>query len=268
MGIYMKALFLSLILTNVLLASEYFAKAQPVDEFSLKASVSGQVVKVDESKEGKLSDGSVLIMIDDKVDVIELESSKEKLGFLDANIKLAKQSVANMYQSMKIQKQNFVKVQNLASYSSVQKDSKRIASINATNAYIQAKTSLENLKTQKADLKVRIARLEDSIFKKNIHVKKGLYIYKIYPNVGDFVTMGSPLLDSSDISKARLTIYVTKEDLVGIENKKIFIDDKETDYKIEKLWSIADTQNISAYKTEIVIEKPAVFSTLMKVEFK
>ena len=268
MGIYMKTLFLSLILASTLLASEYFAKAEPVDEFFLKASVSGQVVKVDESKEGKLSDGSVVIMIDDKVDVIELEASKEKLGFLASNIKLTKQSVSNAYKSMQIQKQNYTRVQNLSSYSSVQKDTKLIASINATNAYIQSKTSLENLKTQEADLKVRIAKLEDSISKKNIRLKKGLYLYKIYPNVGDFVNMGAPLLDSSDISKARLTIYVTKEDLKDIKKKKIFINDKETTYKIDKLWTIADKQNISAYKTEIVVDKPPFFSTLMKVEFK
>jgi len=264
----MKTLFLSLILTNALLASEYFAKAEPVDTFSLKASVSGQVVKVDESKEGKLSDASVVIMIDDKIDVIDLEASRQKLQFLQSNITLAKQSVSNSLKAMKIDKQNYARVKDLSSYSKVQKDAKLLSSINSTNAYIQSKTNLENLKTQDADLKVKIARLEDSIAKKNITVGEGLYIYKIYPNVGDFVTMGSPLLDSSDISKARLTIYVTKEDLAGIEDKKIYIDDKETTYKIDKLWTIADMQNISSYKTEIVIDKPAVFSTLMKVEFK
>jgi len=264
----MKTLFLSLILAQALLASEYFAKAEPVETFSLKASVSGQVLKVDESKEGKFSDGTVVIMIDDKVDVIELEASKQKLNFLDSNIKLSKQSVANSLKMMKIDKTNYQRVQNLSSYSKVQKDAKLLASINSTNAYIQSKTNLENLKTQRADLTVRIARLEDSIAKKNIQVKKGLYIYKLYPTVGDFVSMGAPLLDSKDISKARLTIYVTKEDLVGIKEKKIFIDGKETDYKIDKLWTIADTQNISAYKTEIVVDKPAFFSALMKVEFK
>lgn len=268
MGIYMKSLFLSLILAQALLASEYFAKAEPVDTFSLKASVSGQVVQVDESKEGKLSDGAVLIMIDDKVDVIELEASKQKLIFLDSNIKLSKQSVSNSFKAMKIDKGNYARVQNLNSYSKLQKDAKLLSSINSTNGYIQSKTSLENLKTQRADLTVRIARLEDSIAKKNITVREGLYIYKLYPNVGDFVSMGAPLLDSADISKARLTIYVTKEDLVGIKDKKIFIDDKETSFKIDKLWTIADTQNISAYKTEIVIDKPEVFSTLMKVEFR
>ncbi len=268
MGIEMKALCISLLLLQALHASEYFSKAQPVDTFSLKAAASGQVVKVNESKEGKISDGGVVIMIDDKVDLIELDASKTKLGFLQSNIKLSKQSVSNSLQFMKIQKQNYTRVQNLSSYTRVQKDAKLLSSITATNSYIQSKTSLENLKTQEADLKVHIATLQDRISKKNIRLKKGLFLYKLYPNVGDFVVMGAPLLDSADISKARLTIYVTKEDLEGIESKKIYINDKETNYKIDKLWSIADTQNISAYKTEIVIDKPKLFSTLMKVEFK
>ncbi len=268
MGIYMKALFLSLLLSQALFASQYFAKAEPVDTFTLKASVNGQVIKVDESKEGKRSDGQVVIMIDDKIDVIELEASKEKLKFLESNIKLSKQSVSNSFKAMKIDKENYARVQNLSSYSKLQKDAKLLSSINSTNGYIQSKTNLENLKTQRADLNVRIATLKDRIAKKNITVGEGLYIYKIYPNVGDYVNMGSPLLDSADISQARLTIYVTKSDLEGIESKKIYINDKETNYTIDKLWNIADTKNISAYKTEIVIDKPEVFSSLMKVEFK
>ncbi len=264
----MKTLFFIFTLTQALFASEYFAKAQPVDTFALKSSVNGQVIKVDENTEGKRSDAEVIIMIDDKVDRLELKASLQKLEYLQSNIKLSKQSVSNSLKAMKIDKANYARVQNLSSYSKLQKDAKLLASINATNAYIQSKTSLENLKTTLADLQVRIATLKDRIAKKNISVAKGLYIYKLYPNVGDYVNMGSPLLDSADISKARLTIYVTREDLEGIEDKKIYINDKETAYKIDKLWHIADTKNISAYKTEIVIDKPKLFSTLMKVEFK
>jgi len=262
------SLMTAIMISQSLVASEYFAKAQPVDEFSLKSSVSGQVLKVDEAQEGKVSKGSLIIMIDDKVNQLDLQASKDKLGFLESNIKLTKQSVNNAYKAMQISKRNYEKVKNLSSYSKVQKDAKLLSSISSTNSYIQTKTSLENLKTQKADLVVRVATLQDTILKKNIRVEKGLFIYKLYPNVGDFVSMGSALLDSADISKARLTIYVTKEDLEEIENKKIFIDDKETNYKIDKLWNIADTKNISAYKTEIIIDKPKIFSTLMKVEFR
>jgi multidrug resistance efflux pump len=258
----------SLVLCGSLSATEYFAKAEPVDTFSLKAAVNGEVLKVLESKEGKRSDGEVLIMIDDEVNRLELTASQEKLHFLNANIKLSKESVQNSLKAKKIAQESYARIKNLSSYSKVQKEAKIVSSITSTNSYIQAKSSLENLKTQRSDLKLRIATLKNTIKKKNIHIKKDLYIYKIYPNVGDFVNMGSPLVDASDISQARLTIYVTKEELEGIEKKKIYIDDKVTNYKIDKLWQVADSQNISAYKVEIVIDKPKLFSMLMKVEFK
>ncbi len=264
----MKLLLSVIFMSLALQAGEYFSKAEPAQLFYLKAAVSGQVVKVDEGQEGKSSDGSVLIMIDDKVDRVELEASKEKKRFLEENILLAKQSVANTYKAMKIAKENYNRVKNLSSYSKIQKDTKLLSLINNTNTYIQNKTNLENLKTQKEDLAVRIATLQERIDKKNIRVNKGLYIYKIYTKVGDFVAMGAPLVDSADTSKARLTIFVTKEDLEGINEKKIYIDDKETAYKIDKLWQIADSKNISAYRCEIVIDKPALFSKLMKVEFR
>ncbi len=264
----MKALILSLLLAHALWASEYYAKAEPVDRYAIKASISGAVIKVDENQEGKVSDGRVLIMIDDRMDKIELDASKEKLAFLQRNIDLSKQSVSNARKVMQINQANYKKVQHLASYSTLQKDTKRLAFINSNNSYIQSKSALETLKTQLADLKVRIARLQDSISKKNISIDRGLYIYKLYPRVGDFVTMGAPLVDSADISKARLVIYVNKEDLEGIEEKKIYLNDKATDYKIAKLWKIADSKNISAYRCEIIINQPKVFSSLMKVEFK
>jgi multidrug resistance efflux pump len=264
----MRVLFIMLIISNLLHASEYYAKAEPVDTFILKSAVSGQVIKVEEHREGRVAGGGYIIMIDDKVNRLELHTSKEKLQFLESNIKLTEQAVQNSYKAMKIAKANYERVKNLSSYSKVQKDNKLLSAITSTNSYIQSKSSLETLKTQRADLKLRIETLEDTISKKNISVTKGLYIYKIYPKVGDFVTMGAPLIEMADISKARLTIFVTKEDLEGIEDKKIYIDAKETPYRIDKLWQIADSKNISAYKTEIIIDKPKHFSTLMKVEFR
>ncbi len=264
----MKIVYILLFLVPFLDAGEYYAKAQPVDTFYLKAAANGLIVDVKEELEGKISDGKVVIMIDDKIDQAELSASKEKLALLNESIKLTKQSVSNSYRVMKIEKDNYERVKDLSSYSKLQKDSKLLAALNANNAYIQSKTSLQTLKTQASDLKSRITTLKDRIQKKHISVKKGDYIYKLYPREGDVVAIGAPLLESADISKARLTIFVTKEDIVGIENKKIYIDGKVTDYKIDKLWKVADSKNISAYKTEIIIDKPALFSTLMKVEFK
>ena len=48
----------------------------------------------------------------------------------------------------------------------------------------------------------------------------------------------------------------------------VYIDDKKTNYKISRVVNIADSQNISRYMAQIVINSPEVFSKLVKVELK
>ncbi|MCH9812954.1 MAG: hypothetical protein K0U47_03315 [Epsilonproteobacteria bacterium] len=261
--------FLALFLTYALVeGSSYYAKAEPKEFFSVKSSVSGEVIEIRESLEGVLSDGTIVVKIDDKIDRIDLEASTQKLQFLENNIALTRESVRNTKRVASIDKENYERVKGLSSYSKTQKDTKLLAMIAAQNSYIQTKTSLENLKTQKADLKLKIETLKDRIEKKNIKVKPGDYIYKIYPNKGDYVNPGSQLLDVYDVSAALLTLYVSSEDSQGIENKKIYLNDKESAYKIKNIWSVADSVNISSYRVEIEIKKPKQFSKLIKVEFK
>jgi multidrug resistance efflux pump len=264
----MKKVISILAVVGSLYSSEYFAKANPVDEFHIRSSVAGQVVSVSLKSEGKVSDGGVILKIDDKIDLAELASSKSKLEITKESIKLLQESVKNSKRSMQIAKGSYDRVKNLQSYSRVQKDAKLTALINSTNSYIQSKTNLQKQKTILSDLEVKIKSLKDKIDKKNIKIKKGDLIYKIYPNVGDFVGIGAKLVDSYDISHAKLVIYLNEDDLRGIKDKKIYIDSKETEYKIDKIWSVADSKNISSYRAEIIIDAPKLFSKLVKVEFK
>lgn len=249
-------------------ASEYYAKAEPKELFSVKASVNGEVVFVDDRQEGKNSDGTVVVKIDDKIDSADLKASKQKLKFLLSNISLMKQNLVNTKKVSQINEDNYSRVKNLSSYSKIQKDTKLLAMINSQNSYISVSTSLVNLKTQKEDLALKIKTLEDRIDKKNIKPIKGNYIYKIYPRVGDYLNPGAKLMDLYDVSGAKLVIYVSADDLVGIEQKKIYLDAKESAVKIDKIWSVADSVNISSYRVEILIDKPEKFSKLVKIEFK
>ncbi len=264
----MKIYIILLVLLGEIFAGEYYSKIEPIDSFYIKSSVSGKVVDLKKEVEGKISKGTIIIHIDDKIDKIDLDSSKRKLALLKSNISLSKESVVYAKKSMKIDQSNYDRIKNLSTYSKIQKDAKLLTLINSKNNYLKAKNSLQNLQTQKLDLELKIATLKDKIDKKNIKIKKGLYIYKIYPNIGDFVNMGSPLVDVQDLSFAKLTIFVSSEDLKNIESKKIYLDNKLSNYKIDKVWSVADTQNISSYRVEILIDKPDRFSKLMKVEFK
>ena len=262
-------IFISILLVLVSLqASEYYAKAEPKELFSVKSSVNGEVVFVNDAQEGKDSDGSIVVKIDDVIDRADLVASKQKLKFLLSNIALMKQNLANSKRAADINKKSYSRVENLSSYSQTQKDAKLLAMINAQSSYISIKTSLVNLKTQKEDLSLKIKTLEDKINKKNIKVLKGNYIYKIYPRVGDYLNPGAKLMDVYDISGARLVIYVSSDDLVGIEQKKIYLDGVESSVKIDKIWRVADSVNISSYRVEILIDRPKQFSKLVKIEFK
>ncbi len=264
----MKFLILVFIIFFNLEASEYYAKAQPKEFFSIKASVNGEVVAINDSLEGKNGDNSVIVKMDDKIDKADLKASIQKQKSLIKNISLTGDSLVNSKKVSKINRDNYNRVKNLSSYSSVQKDAKLMSMINSQNSVISISNSLENLKIKKADIDLKIKILNDKIENKNIKVTQGDYIYKIYPHVGDYLNPGSKLLDVYDLSSAKLTVFVPLDIAVNIKEKKIFLDGKESDYKIDKIWDVADSINISAYRVEILIDKPKQFSKLIKVEFK
>ncbi len=264
----MRYLLLSCIVFLNLFAQSYYAKVEPIEIFSIKSSINAKVVSVKRELEGKYATGEVIIKLDDNIDRFDLKISKQKMDLLNTNIKLSNESLENLKRSLDIQQNYYEKIKNLKTKSQFEKDAKLLELINLKNSYIQSKINLQNLKSQKVDLSLKIKTLQDIIDKKNIKPKKGLYIYKIYPNRGDFANIGSKLMDIYDLSYAKLTIFLSDEDLIDIDKKRIFIDQKPTDYKIDKLWKVTDTQNISAYKAEIVIKKPDRFSKLVKIELK
>ena len=263
----MKIIITLLFILISLDAREYYSKAQPRELYEVKASVGGEVVFIDNSHEGKSSNNSVIVKIDDVIDAEDLKASKLKLQYLINNIKLTKKSLVNSKKVASIDSDNYEKVKNLASYSKIQKDAKLLSMIKSQNSLIGVQSSLENLKTQKADLELKIKILKDKIDKKNIKVKSGNFIYKIYPSVGDYLNPGSKLLDVYDISSALLVIFVSLDELKELDKKTIYLDGEATEYKIHKKWSIADSTNISSYRVEIIIDKPEQFSKLVKIEF-
>lgn len=88
-------------------------------------------------------------------------------------------------------------------------------------------------------------------------------------NKGDFVNMGTPLAQLKDLTSAKLVLFLERDELKNIKEKSIYIDDKVSEYKISKVWEVADEKFISSYRTEIIIKNPKEsFSKLLKVEFK
>ena len=264
----MKYLLSLFVLALSLNASIYYAKVEPYEAYSIKATTSGEIVSVFKEAEGKVSNGGVLIQIDDFLNKKELKSSKTKLKSLKKTMELTNKNVRNSKEVERIREENYKKIKNLKTKSRTSKDAELINLINASNQVLTLENSLENLKVSISDLEFKIASLEDTIKKKSVKIKKDFLIYKTYVNEGEFVNVGTPLVDAYDISKGKLVIYLSKEDVEIAKKSTIYINDKKSDLKVDKIWRVVDTQNISSYRTEIVIPAPKRFSELLKIEFK
>ena len=85
---------------------------------------------------------------------------------------------------------------------------------------------------------------------------------------GEFANPGLPLAVADDLSKAKVVIYLDRDELDGIEGKKAYIDGEESGIAITHVWREADEKFISSYRAEIIMEPKYPFSTLLKIEVK
>ncbi len=76
------------------------------------------------------------------------------------------------------------------------------------------------------------------------------------------------LYEAKNLDKGKLEIFIPISDVNSIKDKKIYLDGKVTDLKIDKIFDVADSKHISSYKAEIIITNPKTFSRLVKIEFK
>jgi len=235
----MRYLLVVLVMLSSAFATEYYAKLQPIESFEVKSSVSGKVIFSNSKIEGKKAKNTKIIEIDSYVDRIDLEQSKKKLKAIE--------------EMMKVEEKNYNRLLKVTSKSGYEKDNQKIKVI--------------NYQVTKADIEIKIANLKDSIKNKRL-VEKNNYIYNVAVKKGTYVTPGTLLYESKDLSKGKLEIFVPIDDIEKIQSKKIYLDGKESSLKTNKIFKVADEKHISSYKVEIVIDNPKVFSRLVKVEFK
>ncbi len=221
-------------------AKVHYAKLEPYESVTLKSAVSALVMNVDLDAEGSVVDQKRVIYLDDYLDKTNLKTSNENLLILQ--------------ETLKRKESYFHRINKLTTASAAQKD--------------DAFYSFASAKTQYLDMQYKIAQLEDSIEKKSI-VLHHKYLYEIMVRKGDYVTPGSPLAKIVDASRAKLVLFLDQEELVDIGNKTVYLDDKKTEYKVDKVWKVADEKFISSYRAEIYLPAPeSSFSKLIKVEFK
>ncbi|AXX93120.1 RND family efflux system, membrane fusion protein [Malaciobacter molluscorum LMG 25693] len=235
----MKYLFFMLLSLNFMFASVFYAKLEPVQSYKVKAAVNGKVIYSNEEIEGKKANNTVVIKLDSFVDEIDLKQTQNKLKDIQTMID--------------IENKNYNRMKKVSSKSDFEKDAQRLKVI--------------NLQTTKADTLIKIANLKDSIKNKKL-LEKDNYIYNINVKSGDYVTPGTLLYESKDLSQGKLTIFVPIADIESIKNKTIYLNDKKSNLKITKIYTVADSEHISSYKVEIYIPNVKKFSRLVKIEFK
>ena len=261
-------IFLLFLTPLLIFAKVHYAKVEPYDSVVLKSAVSGLVVEVDLVAEGTLVKGTRVIHIDDALDETNLEDTKQSIKLLEQMLGINQEIASALAGSVKRQEGYFKRITKLSTASKTQKDNAYSTFTSAKTQYLTIKEKIVSLQKQILDMKYKVTQLEDTLVKKSI-IPENKYLYKLMVREGDFVAPGSALAQIQDASKAKLVLFLEAEELPEIEKKTVFINGKRTNYKVGKLWRVADEKFISSYRAEIYIPAPKnEFSKLLKVEIK
>jgi multidrug resistance efflux pump len=264
----MNKIFLLLVMPLFLLAKVHYAKVEPYDSVVLKSAVSGQVIDVLLDAEGTMVVSKRVIHIDDKLDIINLEDTKISIDLVQQMLKINKEIEQSLKEIVQRQKGYYKRISKLSTASKTQKDNAYSAFTSAKTQYLSTREKILSLQKQILDMQYKVAQLKESVSQKSV-ILDNKYLYKLMVRTGDFVAPGSALARVDDISRAKLVLYLDNSELEDIDQKIVYLDDKKSEYKIDKIWKMADEKFISSYRAEIIIPAPfKSFSKLMKVEIK
>ncbi len=261
-------IFLLLFTPLFIFAKVHYAKVEPYESVVLKSAVSGLVIEVDLDAEGSMVTSKRVIHLDDNLDKINLEDAKKSIKLLEKMLGINQEIATSLNGTVKRQESYYSRISRLSTASKTQKDNAYSSFTSAKTQYLSTSEKIVSLEKQILDMKYKVAQLKDSISKKSV-VLENKYLYKLIVRKGDFVAPGSPLAQVEDASKAKLVLFLEPEELEDIEQKIVYIDGKKTEYKVNKVWRVADEKFISSYRAEIYIPAPKnSFSKLVKVEIK
>ena len=239
----MKKIIFAILLTTFMEANSYMAQVEPYEKVLVLSEINGLVTKVNRDFEYNYSAKKrVIVKVEKRVEEIELKGLKSSLKF-------SKKAYA-------LKEDNFQRKNNVRQISQYEKNLEE--------------SSLYEVESQMAEMKKSINLLKYRISKKIFLVNKK-YIDKIYVREGDYVDVGSKIMDVYDVSKLKIELFVRAKEIEGLKSKKIFVDDKLSSFKIEKISQVQDGENLSSFLVRIVKKntKPnRYFGSVVKVQFK
>ncbi|WP_457744824.1 HlyD family efflux transporter periplasmic adaptor subunit [Sulfurimonas sp.] len=263
----MRILVLLFLLYTFAFSKVYYSRMDPYEIRNISSNVSGLVLYTNENMFGQKLSNKAFIRIDSELDEDELKAVSNKLQYLKNTLETNQEILVNLKEALKRKKENYQRIKALSIKSRVEKDREFYDVVSSENNFLATLKEINSLKSNIADLTLRKQQLLFNIKNKKIRAK-GFVLYDLKVQPGNMVNIGTPLATVADVSKAILSIYLDKNDLLNIKKKVIFIDGKKTNYKISRLSKIADSKNISKYMAQIIIKSPKVFSKLVKIELR
>ena len=254
-------------LGGVLWAGSYTAKVEPINSVTLKAAAAGAVIEAPRRLEGTRLQHTRIVRLDDAMDRKRLQQAQNDKVLLERMIALNEATLEIERETAARQKRYYERMRHLSTASQTQKD-------NAFNAYAAAQNranALEekilSLRQQLNATETTIAQLKDTIDKKNV-VASG-YLFRLMVRQGEYVAPGTPLARVDRIDKAKLVIYVSREETDDIKKKRVFLNGNPTEYRVSKVWRVTDDTYLSSYRVEIDINASDYrFGDLVNVELK
>ena len=239
-------IFFFLLISNFIISNQiYIGKVEPLYKQTKISEVEGQLNFKNHIKEYSiLKKKTSILKIEDELNILKLKNLLEKL------------SIQN--EIITIKRKNYNDKLKIIQLSSYVKNSEKLI-------FLQAKM-------EKINIKNLINIEEDQIEKKQISLKKNLYLNQIFVNEGDFIQKGKQLFDYYDITKIKITIFLKEKDLKNIRKKDIYIDNMKSNFYINSISRVKDFIKVSTYK--VILYKKNInpiitrFDQIVKIEFK
>ena len=239
-----KLLLLSFIITSTLFSKEYMTQIKPYKSYEIKSEVAGIVNFVDVSKEAQFVHKKTLL--------VQLNTTDENI-----DLKAQKKLLQSQNEIIQIKEKNYKAKNRIKQLSQYDKNSEKLS-------YLESKK--EHINTQKT-----IQTLKNSIHKKSFFVDKK-YIGKIAVNPSEYVNVSDKVFDMYDISKLKITLYLTKNEIQDLEQQTLYINGQKSDFKVYKIYKIKDSVKVSRYKVEFTKNNPDInnyfFDEVVKAELK
>ena len=215
-----KILAFTLLSVTSLLAKEYMAQIKPYEMYEIKSQTSGVVKFVNKDLESKyIKNKELLIKIDTKDEEIELAKQKS--------------SYSIQKEIVKIKEQNYKAKNRIKQLSLYDKNTEKLS-------FLESKKELTTT-TQ------TIKKLQNDMDKKTFDVQNR-YVNTIFVQKDEYINIGDKLFNSYDISKLKITLFLSKNEIDTLESKSLYINSKKSNFKVYKVHKIKDENKISRYK--------------------